>query len=246
MLFMSSSVASRIRLLLLLFFLAPAAGLAQWASIGDMPAPRREGNTLTFQNKQGIVAVTVLAPDIVRVRFSPTPRFGRDHSYAIVNRELGDPKATFDVGSQQSVIATPALRVTLRHRPFRVTVADAAGNDLDADDPSQGMSFSGKSVRVAKRLREDEQIYGLGEKNGRLNKRGIHLAGYSYTMWNSDMFGYDPDTDPLYVSVPFYLVLRNGRAHGIFYDNTYRTNIDIGHTSDGLLSWGGGGGAGPK
>ena len=31
-------------------------------------------------------------------------------------------------------------------------------------------------------------------------------------------------------------MLRNGRAHGIFFDNTYRTNFDIGHTSDGLLS----------
>jgi alpha-glucosidase len=194
-----SSAAARIRLVLLLLFLSPAAGLAQWASLGDMPAPRREGNTLTFQNKQGIVAVTALAPDIVRVRFSPTPSFGRDHSYAIVNRELGPPNATFDVGSQQSVITTPALRVTLRHRPFRVTVADAAGNDLDADDPAQGISFSGRSVRVAKRLREDEQIYGLGEKNGRLNKRGVNLGGYSYTMWNTDTYRYEPDTDPLYV-----------------------------------------------
>lgn len=226
----------RIGLLLLLFVLAPAAVFAQWASIGDMPAPRREGNTLTFKNKQGIVAVTVLAPEIVRVRCSPTPAFGRDHSYAIVNRNLGAPNATFDVGSQQAVIATSALRVTLRYRPFRVSVADAAGNDLDADDPAQGMSFSGRSLRVAKRLREDEQIYGLGEKNGRLNKRGVNLGGYSYTMWNTDTYRYEPDTDPLYVAVPFYIVLRNGRAHGIFFDNTYRTNFDIGHTSDGLLS----------
>lgn len=161
---MSSSAVSRVRLLLLLVVLSPASGLAQWASIGDMPAPRREGSTLTFQNKQGIVAVTPLAPDIVRVRFSPTSRFGRDHSYAIVNRDLGPSNATFDVGTEQSVITTPALRVTLRHRPFRVSVADAAGNDLDADDPAQGMSFSGRSLRVAKRLREDEQIYGLGER----------------------------------------------------------------------------------
>ena len=87
-------------------------------------------NLYARKNKQGIVAVTVHAPEIVRVRCSPTPAFGRDHSYAIVNRNLGAPNATFDVGSQQAVIATSALRVTLRYRPFRVSVADAAGNDL--------------------------------------------------------------------------------------------------------------------
>jgi hypothetical protein len=33
---------------LLVLLANPAA--AQWASVGDMPAPRREVNTLTFQN----------------------------------------------------------------------------------------------------------------------------------------------------------------------------------------------------
>ena len=101
---------------------------------------------------------------------------------------------------------------------------------------------SGQSVRVWKRLRDDEQVYGFGEKTGRLNKRGRQLGGYSYTMWNSDTFAYEADTDPIYVSIPFYLVLRGGRTHGIFLDNTFRSNFDVGHTSPGLLSFGAEGG----
>ena len=123
---------------LILFLVTPSVVVGQWSSIGDMPAPRRDANTLTFQNKQGIASVTAVAPDVVRVRFSPTPGFGRDHSYAIVNRELGAPNAMFEVGTQQSIIATAALRVTIRHRPFRIAVSDASGADLDADDPSAG------------------------------------------------------------------------------------------------------------
>jgi alpha-glucosidase len=225
-----------------LLLLLPAPVAAQWASIGDMPAPKRDGASLLFQNAQGIVSVTAVAPDIVRVRFSPAKTFGRDHSYAIVNRELGDPRATVKPGNRESVIVTPALTVTVRHRPFRVSMADASGNDLDADDAERGMAFSGQSVRVWKRLRDDEQVYGFGEKTGRLNKRGRQLGGYSYTMWNSDTFAYENDTDPIYVSIPFYMVLRNGRAHGVFFDNTFRSNFDIGHTSQGLLSFGADGG----
>ena len=71
------------------------------------------------------------------------------------------------------------------------------------------MASSGRTVRVWKRLRDDEQIYGLGEKAGRLNKRGRQLGGYNLTMWNSDTYAYEMDTDPIYASVPFYLVLRD-------------------------------------
>src|SRR5262245_5365084 len=197
-------------LFVLLVCASPAA--AQWASVGDMPAPRGVENGLVYRNAQGIVSVTAFAPDIVRVRFSPTRDFGRDHSYAIVKRDLGAPAATVQIGERLSRIATASLTVSIQQRPFRVSISDNAGRDLDADDPERGIASSGRAVRIWKRLRDDEQIYGFGEKTGRLNKRGRQLGGYSYTMWNSDTFAYEPDTDPIYVSVPFYLVLRAGRA----------------------------------
>ena len=62
-------------------------------------------------------------------------------------------------------------------------------------------------------------------------------------MWNSDTFGYDSSTDPIYVAVPFYIVLRHGIAFGVFLDNTFRSNFDIGHQTEGVLSFGAEGGA---
>jgi alpha-glucosidase len=234
---------SRIRSLLLpLLLLASSPAAAQWTSLGDMPAPERVANGLLFRNAQGIVSITAAAPDIIRVRFSPSREFGRDHSYAIVNWTLGDPRADLRVTRNASQIVTPSLTVSIQHRPFRISVADASGNDLDADDAERGIAYSKSAVRVWKRLRDDEQVYGFGEKTGRLNKRGRMLGGYSYTMWNSDTFAYESDTDPIYVSIPFYLVLRGGRTHGIFLDNTFRSNFDVGHTSPGRMAFGAEGG----
>ena len=224
----------------LLVSFTPAA--AQWTTLGDMPAPARSGNTVTFTSKQGVVAVTVLSPEILRVRFAPVAKLGRDHSYAIVTRDFGDPRATIATAGDTTTITTSALRMTIRHRPFRIAIADAQGASLDEDDPAMGVAFSGAATRVFKRLRLDEQVYGLGEKNGKLNRRGKMVGGYSYTMWNSDTFGYDASTDPLYASFPFYMVLRNGRAHGVFLDNTHRSNFDIGHQFQQLLSFGADGG----
>lgn len=207
-----------------------------------MPVPSREGNTLRFENARGVATITAVSPEVIRVRITPG-REGRDHSYAIVNRNLGDPGASLSVDSARSTISTSALRVSIQHAPFRISFATRAGQSLDEDDPQRGIAFNGPSSRVWKRLRNDENIYGLGEKIGPLNKRGWKLGGYSFTMWNSDTFGYDSSTDPLYVSVPFYMVLRNGAAHGVFLDNTFRSNFDIGHQTEGVLSFGAEGGA---
>jgi alpha-glucosidase len=222
--------------------LVPAVAPAQWASVGDVPAPRREGNTLTFRAPHGVAAVTALSPEVVRVRYAPARDFGRDHSYAVVSRDLGDPGARFDVSAASSTITTSALRVTVRHRPFRIAFADAQGRSLDEDDPAMGIARSGPSVKVHKRLRDDEMVYGFGEKTGRLNRRGWWLGGYSFTMWNTDAGGYDGGTDPLYASFPFFIVMRGGRAHGIFLDNTWRTNFDVGKQWRQILSFGAEGG----
>ena len=217
--------------------LAPPA-FAGWASLGAFPAPARYGQTLLFRNEQGVAAVSVLAPEIVRVRFSPAPAFGRDHSYAVVQRDFGDPGAAFETAGDKSVITTSALRVVVTHSPFRIAFATASGESLDEDDLELGTAVAGTRVKVWKRLREDEHVYGLGEKVGRLDKRGQGLGGYAYTMWNSDTPAYDSGTDPIYVSVPFLMVLRRGHAHGIFLDNTFRTTLDIGHETQELLALG--------
>ena len=224
------------------FSLLPTGASAQWASLGDMPRPTHSGNTVTFKNAQGVVAVTAVAPDIIRLRFAPGPSLGRDHSYAIVGRDLGAPGATVEVRADRTILRTSRLVATMTHRPFRVSIADTAGTVIDADDAARGIAFSDTTTRVWKTLADDDQVYGLGEKNGHLNKRGRQLGGYSLTMWNSDTYAYEADTDPIYASVPFYLVLNHGRAHGVFLDNTFRSNFDIGHTSPGLMAFGAEGG----
>jgi alpha-glucosidase len=204
--------------------------------IGNMPQPVRQGNALRFQNGQAVAVVTALAPEIIRVRITPAGHEGRpDHSYAVVNRDFGGPGATFAGDATYSTITTSALTVTIQHAPFRVAFATRAGQSLDED---REVALD----HISKRLRDDEHIYGLGEKTGPLDKRGWKLGGYSYAMWNSDTFGYDSSTDPIYVSVPFYIDMRKGVAYGLFLDNTWRTSFDIGHRTPGILTFGADGG----
>ena len=47
-------------------------------------------------------------------------------------------------------------------------------------------------------------------------------------MWNTDSFGWQESTDPIYKSIPFFLEMHDGRTLGVLFDNTYRTFFDFG------------------
>ncbi|MDD5139796.1 MAG: glycoside hydrolase family 31 protein [Verrucomicrobiales bacterium] len=207
-----------------------------------MPRPVWDGKALLFHGAQGTLAITPISDDVIRVRFTSQPAFGRDHSYAVVNHDLGAPAVKAEIKTDSTTLTTASLKVMVQHSPLRISFANAAGESLDADDPVRGISRAGTEFRIAKRLRNDEHVYGLGEKNGRLDKRGWQLGGYNYVMWNSDTPAYDSSTDPLYVDVPFFMVTRHGQAHGIFLDNTWRTFFDIGREQTDLLTFGADGG----
>jgi len=74
-------------------------------------------------------------------------------------------------------------------------------------------------------LQPQDRVYGLGDKSGPLDRRGR-----VFTMWNTDAYAWDAARDPLYKSIPFFLVLRDGKAFGVLVDNTGRMTFDVGKT----------------
>ena len=213
-----------------------------WTSLGAMPAPTWDGKRLLFRSGQGTLAITPLSDDVIRVRFTNQQTFGRDHSYAVIDHDLGTPMVKVEIKPDFATLTTASLKTTVQYSPLRISFANVAGEILDADDPARGISLAGTEFRVAKQLHDDEHVYGFGEKTGRLDKRGWKLGGYNYVMWNSDTPAYDSSTDPLYVDVPFFMVIRHGRAHGIFLDSTWRSFFDIGREQPDLLTFGADGG----
>jgi alpha-glucosidase len=159
-----------------------------WSSLGGFPAPVWDGKTLLFHGQQGTLAVSAFSDDVIRVRLTRAQSFGRDHSYAVVSHDLDAANATAGIGHDSTVLQTATLKVTIQHDPLRISVADTSGEVLDADDAARGIAFAGSQFRVARQLRDDEHVYGFGEKNGRLDKRGWQLGGYNYVMWNSDTY----------------------------------------------------------
>ena len=230
--------------LLLLFTITHA----QWQSISDVDSFHVDGNKVKITAEKSIVELSVLAPDLIRVRAARDGKFLPDESVAVVKTDWTSVRFSVDSTAHHIRIRTSGLTVYIQKDPLRIVFEDPAGRVLNEDDPQNGMGWDGKEVRVWKRKPKDEFYFGLGEKAGSLNR-----TGKSFTMWNSDIPGYKADTDPLYQSVPFFYGFRNGRAYGIFFDNSYWSSFDFGKESPDRYSFGAQGGeinyyffAGPK
>lgn len=62
-----------------------------------------------------------------------------------------------------------------------------------------------------------ERVFGLGEKTGRLE-----LSGRNFTLYNKDTYKYTTETDPVYASIPFYLGLSDSFQYGMLTDSPAR------------------------
>lgn len=208
----------------------------EWHSVGALAPSEPQGNSITFNGQDVVVTVTVLAPDLVRVRMTRGAP-GPDYSYAVVKTNWPKPAVEFSKGEGERTIRTPELEVRAQLSPFRLAFYDHDGKLISKDDPDLGMGWDGQRVRSWKWLPEDEHYFGLGEKGDHLDKRG-----HAYVDWNTDAYGWDATTDPLYDTIPFFLALRDGRAYGLFFDNTWRSTFDMGVESPDRYSFGAEGG----
>jgi alpha-glucosidase len=208
---------------------SPAAGvdLSGLRHVADVSSVARteSGVTLTCAD-QSEVRISVLAPDLVRVRAAFQRKLSdRDHSWAIEKTNWGAPHWTFN--DAELHIATDELELIVHRSPLLLEFRDAKTHQpINSDQQPMMFDPASGTVATAKKFGLDEHFYGLGEKAARLDKRRGEFA-----MWNSDTFGYTEGTDPIHQSIPFYLGLQHGVAYGIFFDNSYRTHFDFGASS---------------
>ncbi len=118
-----------------------------------------------------------------------------------------------------------------------MTVTDLAGHVIVAQLPGRPIEYNGAAFRVYMQSPEDEHYFGLGDKPGSLDRRNE-----AFTDWNTDSYGWQESTDPIYKSIPFFIAFRQGVSAGVFLDNTWRASFDFNKESRDGYSFGSEGG----
>ena len=225
---------SKISVLLFLFSLLIVAKVysSGYQFIGDITSYTQKQNIINIQCTNASVQIIILANDLFRIRMTSGEEFPNDQSYSVLPIQKSTKLFPIEDQGDKIKISTSELTLVIQKSPCRLEFYDSKGNLVCKDHDSYGMGWNGSEVCCWKEL-HDESFYGLGEKTRGLNKRNN-----VYTMWNSDYPGYIPTQDPLYQSHPFFLSLYQDLGFGIYFDNSYRTNFNLGAGTDQFYSFG--------
>jgi alpha-glucosidase len=209
----------------------------QCIAVGNMPRLTRISGGVELTAGRKKVRVVALTDAIIRVRVAPQGVFPDEMSWAVsFSADQHPSQVGVEENSSSIDITVPKGRVQIEKNSLQLIFRDPTGRVVNEDDPVCAMAFHGNAFRVIKKMPEDEAYSGLGDKSS------LNLRDRAFTMWNSDSYGWQEATDPLYKSIPFFMGLRNGQAYGIFLDNTWRTYFDFGKRSRDIYEFGADGG----
>ena len=173
--------------------------------------------------------VTAISPYVMRVRMVPDGARAEDASWA-VSAALRAARAPVTHGANSLV--TSAMRALYDPQSQLLRFEDAAGHRLFAESIAP-LLRDGARFTLRAQLSPDAHIYGLGDKPGPLDRRGM-----SFVNWNTDAFGFGSGSDPIYKSIPFFINADAGGAYGLLLDNTYRSWFDFGHRAADQIEMG--------
>lgn len=201
--------------------------------------PVTSGNCLSFEvqaNKAVFscensvkVQIEQVSSGILKIWYDQDNFKRNNESFAVIKN--GNPSDRLNISEQpQSYeIYTGELIVRINKAPFQIRIFDKYQKLLMEDFRNRGFEKDSMKMSSYKILRPGERIYGLGEKNGSINR-----VGSRFKMWNSDKPCYEMNEDPLYKSIPFFM---SSTGYGIFFDNTYKTEFDFGTVDKNYYSF---------
>jgi alpha-glucosidase len=201
-----------------------------WSLIEAIQSFEKNDRYLDFVCGKSLLKISVLAPNLIRVRYAPTGEFLPRRSWAVTLDDAEWENTRFEVHEtpQTLEIQTEQMQVTIDRSSCRIECSDRNGRTF-ATDAETAMGCRTGAVAGWKVIEPDEHFYGFGERTGLLDKRSEIK-----TNWTVDCIDYDSLTDEMYPAIPFFLALRRDLCYGIFLNSTYWSRFDIGVTKPGI------------
>jgi alpha-glucosidase len=203
----------------------------------------QDTDKLFFTTDNGVVLqITILRGSVIRFRYATNYIFEPDFSYAIdPESTMGYSKLEVVENHTEYVISTARVNVLVDKKTLRTQISDLEGNIINEDELGfhweENYQYGGNTVKMSKITQTGESFYGMGDKAMHSNLKGKKVEN-----WVTDQFAFGKEQDPLYKAIPFYVGLNKGKAYGIFFDNSFRSNFDFSHERRNTTSfWADGG-----
>lgn len=213
---------------------APVSATKRVTLLESVSSSRPLRNGIEIHSGNAVMQITALREDVLRVRVGQHGDLPEDASWAVLT---GARSESTSVSADEDAVAvgfhTSTLRVTVERATMRLRITDLNGAIVQEDAAGRPIEFRGPAFRVYKSMPAEEHFFGLGDKPGPLDRRD-----HAYNMWNTDSYGFQETTDPIYKDIPFFLTFCRGITTGVLLDNTWRTSFDFGKESPDAYSFG--------
>lgn len=201
-----------------------------WTTLEAVQSYEITERSVCFFCTGSCLLVTVLAPNLVRIRLAPSGKFTDRRSWAVTrsDAEWADVPVEIEEREDAIVLKTESLTIQINRNPCRIACFDSQGQPI-AHDTDLGMGWSASGISTWKKIEDNEHFYGFGERTGLLDK----LAEQK-TNWTVDALDYNSLTDEMYQAIPFFLALRPGLSYGIFLNSSFWSQFDMGAKQPGI------------
>jgi alpha-glucosidase len=232
---------------------------------------RFERVTSVTETERGLLAqvqgeqlrIDLVRSDVVRFKISRGGVFDESPTFAVCVDPLSEPvQFSTERDDGRVRLRTADMVVSLGLDPFRLDVHRSDGSPVvesapDADGLYWTYATLNDAFTVHRRCRQEDAIYGLGEKTGHHNRKGR-----DFTLWNTDVLNPhstaeftdgkaddDPrgdrtstEFDPYYVSIPFFYhqTYPGGSVVASFVDNGYRASYEFAPAEEYRIHFSGG------
>lgn len=167
----------------------------------------------------------------VRVRFGTAPaQFPTPRSLATGDAPPALAPCTVRDAGDTVVITAQGIEARATRHPLRLSMRDAAGHEL-LDDSFGAATYNGRLVDYVRDV-PGTRYYALGEQ-----PVGLLRNGSVFPFWNTDHFAYGIGGTPIYSTMPFYIAVTNGVAHGVLYDDPYKGEMDFANRLPGSIGY---------
>ena len=202
---------------------AGAQQRAAFVRLDRVTGSRALPNGIEIRSGAAVMQITALRDDVVRVRVGPAGQLPEDASWAVLpSSRTATVNVTPESNGSAVGFKTAKLHVAVHRDPFGLSVTDNAKHVIVQDFPGRPIEYHGASFRVYMKSPAEEHYFGLGDKPGPLDRRNE-----AFTDWNTDAFGWQQSTDPIYKSIPWFITFNKGVCAGIYFDNTWRASFDF-------------------
>lgn len=233
-------------LLLVIVLFSPLLVKADWKTAGNIShVVEQKANYVVLQTSSGAkLRIEFFDVNTIRIRFAPNGEFETLPQYAFdSSQDRHSPIVKFTPRQEKvhvkrgnmlvwrldkvlDLVNAFGTKITIDYSPLKITVFDEKSEKVLESESILFEDKTGEVSATMKRRSLVETYYGFGEKALPFSRDGQTL-----TNWNTDAYSYKSGTDPLYQSIPFFIALDKGKSYGVFFNNTFRTNFDMGKKS---------------